>query len=928
MTKIEKPPATAITEGFEKQTIIEQAHIATPDTAKSTIFDIANGYLGAGFSLVPIKADGSKQPALKSWKGYETQQPTGSELHAWFAGKVRGVAIVGGIVSGGLECIDIDLPELIEEYFRLIKEHAPDLLSRLVIVETPRGGRHLVYRCTEIAGNQKLALREVKLGDISDDEAKRMKAYKRKRDGMWCKVHTLIETRGEGGYFLAPGSPASCHSTGREYCLLQGSFSTVPTITPTERAVLLDCARSLNEHVKDSQQKREPELNNGLKPGADFNLRGNVSDLLDRNGWRKCGGNSIGERWIRPGGDRPSATLFAESRKLFVFSTNAAPLEYDRAYSPFALMTTLEHEGDYHAAAKVLAADGYGQPSKTKDAKKSGEKRKQVGSITFNSSKTGVRATDEDSNQHWICSQLEIEADTRDENSENWGRLLSFPDRDGVIHKWAMPMSLLSGDGREYRERLLELGLVISPGRKARILLESYLNTKPEKKALCVTKQGWHNAAFVLPDETIGENAEPIYLQTVSANHLFRQSGTVEDWRENVGRYCARNSRLVLAVSIAFAAPLLEPLQGESGGWHLTSQSSKGKTTALYVGGSVHGGGGDKGFIRRWRATINGLETVAATHNDSFLCLDEIAECKPDDVNEAAYMLANGQGKARQSRVGALRHTLEWRLVFLSSGELSIADHIAQSGKRVRAGQEVRVINLPADAEKGFGLFEELHGFASADELARYLQRASRDYYGAPIRAFLRRVAGNLEKLKKDYRVFEAELLAEILPKGAASEVSRVAHRFALAAFAGELATNYGITGWQPDEATAALKTLFQTWLDSRGTTGSTDEEGAMRQVRRFIELHGQSRFQRLNGETEKIVNRAGYVEEADDEGLIYYILPEVFRSEVCAGFDQKVVARALIRRGGLRTSHDLRYEKRLPEGKKKVYAVLSSLLE
>ena len=328
----------------------------------------------------------------------------------------------------------------------------------------------------------------------------------------------------------------------------------------------------------------------------------------------------------------------------------------------------------------------------------------------------GVWATDADGNRTFVCSPLTIEADTRDEHGENWGRLLVFADRDGVKKRWAMPMSLLAGDGREFREQLLSLGLDIAPGTKARNLLNAYLNTKPEKKAFCVTKPGWHRGAFVLPDGTIGaDDGEPIYLQTISANHLFREKGSVEEWRDQIGRLCAGNSRLTLAASVAFAAALLDPLQGENGGWHLTGQSSTGKTTALLVGGSVQGGGGDRGFIRRWRATINGLETVAETHHDALLCLDEISECRPDDVNEAAYMLANGQGKARQSRGGALRRTLEWRLTFLSSGEISIADHVAQSGKRVRAGQEVRVINLPADAEKGLGLFEDLHGFASAD---------------------------------------------------------------------------------------------------------------------------------------------------------------------------------------------------------------------
>lgn len=936
MPQIEKPSTAATAEGFIELPNFKQMYSATPGGSRTTTFDIAVGYLRAGLSVLPVNADGSKRPALSAWKQYQNHPPTVAELQGWFNSKTRGIALVCGAVSGNLEGVDIDAPELIPEYSALVEKHAPGLLARLVTVETPRGGRHLVYCCVGIEGSQKLALREVELGEISTEEAKRLKAYQRKRDRKWCKVHTLIETRGEGGYFLAPGSPAACHATGREYRLLQGSFATIPEITPAERAILLDCARSLNEYIKDSQQMSEPPLNNGLMPGADFNLRGDVCALLERHGWRKGGGSGLGERWIRPDGDRPSATHFTESGKFYVFSTNAAPLESDRAYSPFALLTALDHGGDFHAAAKALAAAGYGESTTTAGVKKPVHKRQQVGNVAFNMSETGVWASDEYGDPHWICSQLEIEADTRDEHSESWGRLLKFPDRDGVIHQWAMPMSLLSGDGKEYRERLLELGLVIAPGRKARLLLETYLNTKPEKKALCVTKQGWHRGAFVLPDESIGENAEPIYLQTVSANHLFRQSGTVEGWRKNVGQHCIGNNRLILAVSVAFSAPLLEPLQGENGGWHLTGQSSKGKTTALCVAGSVHGGGGDKGFIRRWRATINGLETVAETHHDSLLCLDEIAECKPDDVNEAAYMLANGQGKARQSRGGALRRTLEWRLVFLSSGELSIADHVAQSGKRVRAGQEVRVINLPADAERGLGLFEELHGFNNADEFARHMQRASRDYYGAPIRAFLQNVVRDREKLQKDYRTFEVELLAEMLPKNAASEVSRVAHRFALAAFAGELATDYGLTGWQSDDATAAIKTMFHTWLDLRGTTGSTDEESALCQVRQFIELHGQSRFQRLDsglgtagrGEPEKIINRAGYIEEVDDEGFIYYVLPEVFRSEVCRGFDHKIVAKALNRRGCLQVSHDLRYEKRLPEGKKKVYAILSSPLE
>jgi putative DNA primase/helicase len=58
-----------------------------------------------------------------------------------------------------------------------------------------------------------------------------------------------------------------------------------------------------------------------------------------------------------------------------------------------------------------------------------------------------------------ICSPLRIEAAVCDENSENWGRLLSFEDRAGKTHYWSMPMELLRGSGEEFRGNLLSLGL-------------------------------------------------------------------------------------------------------------------------------------------------------------------------------------------------------------------------------------------------------------------------------------------------------------------------------------------------------------------------------------------------------------------------------------------------------------------------------------
>src|SRR5262249_43114108 len=162
---------------------------------------------------------------------------------------------------------------------------------------------------------------------------------------------------------------------------------------------------------------------------------GDVRSFLERHGWTCLGSSGSGERWKRPNGDRPSATLFEDSRKFYVFSTNAAPLEHDRAYSPFALIATLDHAGDFQAAARALAAEGYGAPPKRRlkhepkptSKHSNGQKKSQVGNIKFNTDEKGVWASDEDGTAIWICSKLVIEASIRDEDNGSWGRLLKFP---------------------------------------------------------------------------------------------------------------------------------------------------------------------------------------------------------------------------------------------------------------------------------------------------------------------------------------------------------------------------------------------------------------------------------------------------------------------------------------------------------------------
>lgn len=103
--------------------------------------------------------------------------------------------------------------------------------------------------------------------------------------------------------------------------------------------------------------------------------------------------------------------------------------------------------------------------------------------------------------------------------------------------------------------------------------------------------------------------------------------------------------------------------------------------------------------------------------NDALLCLDEIKAVDGQEAGLVAYMLANGQGKGRSRQDGGLHERKQWRLLFLSTGELSREDHAEQAGQRTFAGMEIRTIQIPSDTGK-HGAFEELHGMTYSRRFA------------------------------------------------------------------------------------------------------------------------------------------------------------------------------------------------------------------
>lgn len=183
-----------------------------------SLLDVAGGYVAAGLSVIPVRPDGTKSPAVAAWKQYMRRTPTEEELREWFAEPGSGIAIVCGAVSGNLEVLDFEAVELFDAWEADLLARRSPLLGKLPIVATPKPGRHVYYRLPfPPEGSRKLARRP----PTPEERAANPK----------CRAVTLVETKGEGGYVLAPGCPAACHPSGKLYRHIGGPPLThVPTL--------------------------------------------------------------------------------------------------------------------------------------------------------------------------------------------------------------------------------------------------------------------------------------------------------------------------------------------------------------------------------------------------------------------------------------------------------------------------------------------------------------------------------------------------------------------------------------------------------------------------------------------------------------------------------------------------------------------------
>jgi len=284
--------------------------------------EVAKEYLKYGFNCIPVNQD--KTPAC-DWKHY--QQNKIDEFGLFTS---ESIALVCGKISDNLEVLDFDnhggtAKDNLASYLKVELVKSIYDKYKLPIIKTQSGGFHIYYRCDKIEGNQKLAM--VKLNGKPD---------------------VIIETRGEGGYILAPPS--------KGYQIIRNEIKDLQFISSSERVILLEVAKTFNQHTKSVKQYKSNESDD--KPGKIYDALPEAieeaKNILKSIGWVELGFNNS---WRRPGKNKGISATFGNiaDNVFYSFSDNIEYFDFETGYTPFQIKGLIEYNGDFSKCASDIA---------------------------------------------------------------------------------------------------------------------------------------------------------------------------------------------------------------------------------------------------------------------------------------------------------------------------------------------------------------------------------------------------------------------------------------------------------------------------------------------------------------------------------------------------------------------------------------------
>lgn len=496
-------------------------------------------------------------------------------------------------------------------------------------------------------------------------------------------------------------------------------------------------------------------------------------------------------------------------------------------------------------------------------------------------------------NESWLASPMDVIGTGRDDKDQYLIlRWLAFGA--GIPTTAAIPLADIGE--REGWRTLKAGGVNVTTKSSLRAILADWLQRSGSRELWRVAHAtGWQCGAYIMPDgEIIGAPAQPVLFSgRSSAAAGYTLAGTSESWRNSVARLAYGNYAMMTGIAAALAAPLIGLAGADGFGIHFYEQSSAGKTTTANVASSLYG---NPDLLRlTWYGTALGLANEAAAHNDGLMPLDEVGQgADPVSVSQSAYALFNGVGKLQGAKEGGNRDLKRWRTVAISTGEMDLETFIATAGRKTKAGQLVRLLNIPLSKAVRF------HDHQNGKQHADALKDAYQHHHGAAGREWIKWLANHQQQAIDTVRECEARWRS-LIPADYGEQVHRVGARFAILEAA--LILGSVVTGWDVQACRDAIQHSYNSWVREFGT-GNREHQQIIEQTEAFLNAHGLSRYAPFPYDQSDLPIRdlAGYRAKGnhDADPMIFYTFPAAFEGEIARGFNAKQFAETIKNAGML----------------------------
>jgi putative DNA primase/helicase len=397
----------------------------------------------------------------------------------------------------------------------------------------------------------------------------------------------------------------------------------------------------------------------------------------------------------------------------------------------------------------------------------------------------------------------------------------------------------------EFLRPLTEAGFRSNPSIKTlERLREAIYSCHDESPAQLVNRPGWTCERYIdgcgIQTGVIDDHGAQLFYDGDLHRRNWKRSGDLGSWQRQVAQPCEPFPILRFALAVAFAGALLGPTAGEPTIFHLCGRSSTGKSTAGHIAASVWSDDSHAGVYRSWRATGNGLEQLCMIHHDGFMVLDELDQIHPSELGGAIYMIANGEGKERDMRFAKgvrASDNKSWRLMVLSTGEVSPQELIERERGKYQLGHAMRMPVIPLDEAAGVLAGGPILATADASQLLKALANGARTQCGTAGREWIARLnADSQEGVLRDVLASLRAAILQALVCDEGSSQQRLRDRIVTVALAGELAIEHAILPWQKGAAIAACKYVWELMVDSESVRRADEDRLIVARVQRNLQ--------------------------------------------------------------------------------------------